>query len=89
MKRDVFQIAVTFLPSLLHAASLPDPLALKAIQAGEFEIKVQRLPQNPIISCESSITLGTKTNSSSLIKVPDWIEPPPWEILPLLRSPRR
>ena len=76
MKRAVFLIAVTFLPSLLHAASLPDPFALKVIQAGEFEIKVQRLPQNPIISCESSITLSNKINSPSLIEVPDWIDPP-------------
>ncbi|QXD33757.1 hypothetical protein [Candidatus Pelagisphaera phototrophica] len=76
MKRTVFLIAITFLPSLFHTASLPDPLALKTIQSGEFEIKVQRLPQNPIISYESSITLGTKINGPSLIKVPDWIENP-------------
>lgn len=76
MKRTVFLIAVTFLPSLLHATSLPDPFALKTIQSGGFEIKVQRLPQNPIISYESSTTLGTKINGPSLIKVPDWIENP-------------
>ncbi len=76
MKRTVILPTVTFLASLLHAASQPDPFSLKTIQSGDFEIQVQRLPQNPIISYESSTTLGTKINGPSLIRVPDWIEDP-------------
>jgi len=76
MKRAVSTLAASFLAGLLSYISLADPFAPKTIQAGEFEIKVQRLPNSPIISYASSDSLGTKINGPSLIRVPDWIEEP-------------
>ncbi|MGK0239224.1 MAG: hypothetical protein ACI92G_002699 [Candidatus Pelagisphaera sp.] len=52
------------------------PLTPKTIQTGDFKITVSRIPENPIITYESSDTLGTKINGPSVIRVPDWIENP-------------
>lgn len=76
MKRASYIFAVSFLYVLAPGISLSNPYAPKIVQAGKFEINVQRLPQNPIISYASSNTLGTKINGPSLIRVPDWIENP-------------
>ncbi len=76
MKRTAFALAASFLAALFSVFSLANPFNPKTIQAGDFEIKVQRLPQNPIVSYASSESLGTKINGPSLIRVPDWIERP-------------
>lgn len=72
MKTAFLVSAIAFITPLLCA----DPFAAKTIRAGDFMVKVQRLPHNPIISYDSSETLGTKINGPSLIRVPDWIENP-------------
>ncbi len=45
------------------------PNAVKAV-------KVQRSDQNPLITFESSDTLGRNINGPSVIRVPDWVEAP-------------
>ena len=65
----------------LSFAALLSPLfsstfAPKIIRSGNFEITVNRLPKNPIITHASSDTLGTKINGPSVIRVPDWIKSP-------------
>lgn len=76
MKRTVFTLAASFLAALFPNTSLANPFAPKTFQAGKFEIRIQRLPQSPIVSYASSDSLGTKINGPSLIRVPDWIEEP-------------
>jgi hypothetical protein len=44
--------------------------------ADPFKIKVERLPDNPILTTESSRTLGNNVNGPSIIRVPDWVEAP-------------
>jgi hypothetical protein len=39
-------------------------------------VRVQRLPGNPIITPESSPTIGGNINGPSLLRVPDWVESP-------------
>ncbi len=39
-------------------------------------ISVQRSPQNPLLSFESSPSLGKNINGPSVIRVPDWIDSP-------------
>jgi len=46
-----------------------------AAQASQ-SIAVSRLPTNPLITVDSSPTLGGNVNGPSLIRVPDWIERP-------------
>lgn len=76
MNRAVTYTAIYLLTALCPTASPADPFALKTIRTGDFEIGVQRLPQNPIISYASSETLGTKINGPSLIRLPEWIDKP-------------
>lgn len=39
-------------------------------------VRAVRLPHNPILSSQSSPTIGDNLNGPSLIRVPDWIEKP-------------
>lgn len=39
-------------------------------------ITVKRLPQNPLVTVNSSATLGTNVNGPTVIRVPDWVERP-------------
>jgi hypothetical protein len=71
-------ISLSLLLSLLLSTPLltSAPLAPKIIRTGDFEITVSRIAENPIITYDSSDTLGTKINGPSVIRVPDWIENP-------------
>jgi len=56
--------------------SLVCSLSLSQSPAEELPLEIQRLPGNPIISPESSPTLGVNINGPSVIEVPDWVEDP-------------
>ncbi|MCZ6673618.1 MAG: hypothetical protein O7C75_11860, partial [Verrucomicrobia bacterium] len=42
----------------------------------DSKITVTRFASNPIITAESSLTLGDKINGPSVIRVPNWVKNP-------------
>jgi len=52
-------------------------LGLALCQAVEAQsIPVTRFPQNPLVTVDSSPTLGVNVNGPTVIRVPDWVERP-------------
>ena len=41
---------------------------------GRIEVRASRLPQNPLITVDSSRSLGDNVNGPSIIRVPSWVE---------------
>ena len=70
MKRHAILLAMLgALPSLFpHAPRGVEPALLAQ------SIRVTRLAQNPLITVDSSPTLGGNVNGPTVIRVPDWIE---------------
>jgi hypothetical protein len=58
--------------ALVAAAAASDPSA----QGRPASVAARRLPQNPLITINSSSSLGDNVNGPSIIRVPDWIERP-------------
>src|SRR5262249_16940940 len=48
----------------------------EAAQTATRVVRAVRLPQNPLITINSSKTLGDNVNGPSIIRVPSWIEHP-------------
>jgi hypothetical protein len=49
--------------------------ALQAQSPGS-PVRVTRIPQNPLVTVDSSPTLGVNVNGPTVIRVPDWVEKP-------------
>ena len=61
----------TFLSVLLLALAIP-LLARDAAQ----DIRAIRFTQNPLVTVDSSPSLGRNVNGPAVIRVPDWVERP-------------
>lgn len=51
-------------------------LLLISSAAAADDVRAARLPDNPILTPQSSPTIGDNLNGPSLIRVPDWVEKP-------------
>jgi len=75
----------------LGLAGLPltDMAAEFPIPEHPAALSVQRFVENPIIRPEMlPAGDGNNINGPSLIRTPEWISEPAWQILPVLRGPR-
>jgi hypothetical protein len=63
------------LAAVLLAVLAGLPVALLA-QAAPPAPRVERFPSNPLITVESSPSLGNNVNGPTVIRVPDWVERP-------------
>jgi hypothetical protein len=61
--------------ALWHGASHPRPLAAAQSRA-TATVTAVRLPQNPLITTRSSVSLGDNINNPTVIRVPAWIDRP-------------
>jgi hypothetical protein len=64
--------AITLAAMLLAATAIIHPFAAPDVALAT----ARRLPQNPLITLDSSPSLGDNINGPSIVRVPDWIERP-------------
>jgi hypothetical protein len=60
----------------LAVAGLQTLAAARSQQAAEQRLAPRRVPQNPLITVNSSKTLGGNVNGPTVIRVPAWVERP-------------
>jgi len=68
--------ATTFVSFMASVSVLAHVSSPGAVQSPAATIRATRIPQNPLITVNSSKTLGDNVNGPSIIRVPSWVEHP-------------
>lgn len=61
---------------LAVVAGSPGAALAQAAPPASAALRVERFPSNPLITVESSPSLGNNVNGPTVIRVPDWVERP-------------
>ena len=67
---------VRFLPASVSLAFVASLLAYSTATVPAQELRATRLSQNPLITVDTSSSLGSNVNGPTVIRVPDWVERP-------------
>ncbi len=67
---------ISFLAALLGLVFVTSPLAHFSSTYAAQEVSATRLAQNPLITVNTSFSLGSNVNGPTVIRVPDWVDRP-------------
>ena len=77
VEESIMKRLITILVILLGLSSMAPRMVHKMVSAyGAQNVRVTRLKQNPLITVETSASLGGNVNGPSVIRVPDWVKKP-------------